>query len=179
MQQQQQESTCWAIGSPFLLTKKAGALGRATLNGPFYNSGTSSEHVFVSVLTQGAGEVTAKPISLAQQCRVIKDGNYSPVSSVKARALSDRLPLLSESTSMQVLRAEEPAALCYGFCSLNALSNSSRWAGLQAPELGPWQSCLTGPQAALIAGRWPLALGVPVSTAEATHSRAYTLGLAC
>lgn len=83
-----------------LSPRKAGALGKATLNGPFYNSGTSNEHVFVSVLTQGAGatlsgEVTAKPVSLAQQHRVIKDGNYSPVSSVKARALSDRLCLSS------------------------------------------------------------------------------------
>lgn len=80
-------------GSPFLLARKAGALGRPTLNGPFYNSEASSEHVFVSVHTQGpgatlSGEVIAKPISLAQQHRVIKDGNYNPVSSVKARALS-------------------------------------------------------------------------------------------
>lgn len=49
--------------------------------------------MFLSVLTQGAratlsGEVIAKPVSLAQQCRVIKDSNYSPESSVKARTLS-------------------------------------------------------------------------------------------
>lgn len=38
-------------GSPFLLARKAEALGRPTLNGPFYNNETSSEHVFVSVHT--------------------------------------------------------------------------------------------------------------------------------
>lgn len=66
----------------------------------------SSEHVFVSVLTRGAGatlsgEVTAKPGDLAQPRQLIKDGNYSPVPSVKARALSRQtMPLLSECTSM-------------------------------------------------------------------------------
>lgn len=33
------------------------------------------------------------------------------------------------------------------------------WAGLHTPELGPLQSCLTGPQAALMVGRWALARG--------------------
>lgn len=67
---------------------------------------------------------------------------------------------LPECTSKKALGAEETG---YGFCSLNTLNNSSRWAGLHAPELGPWQSCLTGLQAALSVRRWLLALGVPVS----------------
>lgn len=127
------------VAHPFLLARKAGALGRATLNGPFYNSETSSEHVFVSVHTQGAGatlsgEVIAKPVSLAQQHRVIKDGNYSPVSSVNARALSrhDYGSPLPECTSMQVLGAGEPGSSvlwllffeCSHLCGLAACSQA-------------------------------------------------------
>lgn len=57
---------------------------------------------------------------------------------------------------MQVLGVGERAwLLCYGFRSLNACTDySSVWAGLHTPELGPLQSCLTGPQAALMVGRW-------------------------
>lgn len=78
---------------------------------PFHNFETSSERVFVSVLTQGNGaalsgeEVITKLVSLAEHHRVIKDDNYSSVSSVKAGALSRHdcaFPCL-ECTNIQAL----------------------------------------------------------------------------
>lgn len=85
---------------------------------------------------------------------------------------------------MQALGAEEPGRsvlwlLFFGW-SLAALlwllffgplSNSSRWAGLQALELGPWQSCLTGPQAALRVGR-RVHIPEPACWAQPADSRA-------
>lgn len=72
---------------------------------------------------------------------------------------------------MQALGAGEPGRSVLWLLFFGPLSNSFRWAGLQALELGPWQSCLTGPQAALIVGRW-LHIPGPTRWAQPADSRA-------
>lgn len=170
----------WLTLSP---SKEGRSPGEGNSEWPFHNSESSSEHVFLSVLTPGAGatlsgEMIAKPASLAQQHRVIKDGNYSPESSVKARALSRHnydSPLLSV-PACGLWGLGSLAALCYGCCCwMLSLTDSSRWARLHAPELRPLQSCLTGPQAALRVGRWALCW-FQLTPVQATHPWACNLG---
>lgn len=59
---------------------------------------------------------------------------------------------------MQVLGLGSLAAV-FWLLFFECFRFSPHVAGLHTPELGPLQSCLTGPQAALLVGRCPLALG--------------------